>query len=1113
MCIVTNLKKIKFKPYILFSFFVIIFSCKEEEKPTSLFQALDSKQTNIKFKNIIPENELTNSFVYEYVYNGGGVAVGDINNDGLNDIYFTSNLGDNKLYLNKGNLEFQDITEESGTNDNKGWSTGVNMIDINNDNLLDIYVCKSGPFDRKDLLANKLFINKGNNENGIPVFEEAASSFGFTNIDYSIQSAFFDYDQDGDLDMYLLNHNPQTFSELGTEGFSYLGDKFFVNENGKFVDKTKEVGIYSNAISYGLGIGISDLNLDGWPDMYVSNDYFENDYMYINQKDGTFKEVIKEATNHISTFSMGNDIADFNNDGYTDIITLDMVSEDNYGMKASMASMDPQKFYDNVKNGKHYQYMYNSLQKNSTYVDSTGVPFFSDIGQMTGISNTDWSWAPLFADFDNDGLKDIFITNGIKRDFRNKDFYNSMQDFIKQNADALTNPKKINSLIQKTPNRPYKNYFYKNNDNLSFSKATDEWLPNASKSYSNGAAYADLDNDGDLEIIINNVDQEATILKNNAVEMNSNNFLQFQFKNMPKNTKGIGAKVLLYTSKGKQIYENYVSRGYQSSIPSKIHIGIGDLNKIDSVLVVWSDNKFQKFDSIKINEENIFNYNMAIASFDTKPAEVRRQIFSRYELTNKITHKENDFDDYKEQILLPHKMSQFGPSLAVADVNNDNLEDVFIGGATGYESKLFIQKSDGSFQLTNNPIFIKDKIHEDIDALFFDIDNDNDLDLYVVSGGNEFKSGSANYQDRIYINNGSGNFSKLSVDNTNFSGSVVKAKDFDNDGDIDVFVGGRHVPHQYPLPASSKLFENRDGKLVDVTDEKAAELKDIGMVTDAIWTDYDNDNDLDLMVVGEWMPITIFKNTNGKFSKIETPSLAKTKGWWFSIEQGDFDKDGDTDYIVGNLGLNYKYKTTSDKPFDIYYKDFDGNGKEDIVLGYYNFGKHYPVRGFSCSSSQVPSLKKSIKKYDIFASMELKDVYGEENIADALHLTADTFTSSYLENLGNGEFKVSQLPIESQFSSINDILIDDFNQDGNQDVLLVGNLFVSEIETPRNDAGTGTLLLGDGKNNFKAVPYLESGFFANKDAKKMKFLKSKKSKFVLVANNNDVLQVFKLKNQ
>ncbi|MCL6274651.1 VCBS repeat-containing protein [Muricauda sp. 2012CJ35-5] len=1101
----------RFSNYLAVCIFVgLIAACNtSKDDPSYVFENLDSNKTNITFVNRIVENELTNSFVYEYVYNGGGVAVGDLNNDGLDDIYFTSNLSNNALYLNQGDLEFKDITNESGTKGAKGWSTGTNMVDINNDGLLDIYICKSGPYSRKALIQNELYVNQGVNDDGIPTFKEDAETFGLADTGNSIQSAFFDYDQDGDLDMYLMNHNPQTMSFGNKESISAYGDRFYENQDGKFVNVTEQVGIFSNDLAYGLGIGIGDLNNDGWPDLYVSNDYDEPDYLYLNQRDKTFKEVGKKAMNHMSNFSMGNDIADFDNDGHLDIITLDMVSEDNYGMKTSMASMNPEKFNTNVSAGKHYQYMYNALQKHSTHVDSSGTPFFSDIAQMTGISNTDWSWAPLMADFDNDGLKDIFITNGIKRDFRNKDFDAKMKKYLNDNPDFMSSPDKVKYLINETPNRPYENYFYKNQGGLKFENSTQKWVKNLKSTYSNGAAYTDLDNDGDLDIVINNVDEKASIYKNNSNLRPESNFIKLQFTGPTNNRMGIGAKIEVYSAgQNPQLFENYTVRGYQSSVSPVLNIGLGITSTIDSIVVKWNKDQKQTWDQVAVNSTTQIVYDQKKLASSTV-SKILPKIFNISEIGHEIAHTENDFDDYLIQVLLPHKLSNFGPAVAIGDVNGDNKEDIYFGQSSGEASALYLQTNTGTFKQAQS--FEQEAIYEDVDAKFLDFDNDGDLDLYVITGGNEFEEGSANYHDRLYENrSGRLVLTKNVIPELSVSGSKIRLSDFNQDGFIDVFVGGRFVPHDYPAAANSYLLLNTNGKFIDVTQDQAPELMELGLVTDAVWIDIDKDNDLDLCVVGEWMAPTVFHNQDGRFIKSTLQSNIDLTGWYYAIKAMDIDNDGNQDLVLGNLGENYKYKANASEPFEVFYSDFDNNGSKDLVLGYYNFGDLYPVRGRECSSQQMPSIKKITPSYDVFGKSTVKDIYGQENLSQALHLSAYNFKSGILKNKGDGSLEFIAFPEVAQISSINAILDYDYNADGLNDLIIAGNLFASEIETPRNDAGYGLLLNNRGDFKFEPIDAADSGLFLSRDTKNMEFLQISGKPHIAVGKNNELMDLVEI---
>ena len=1080
---------------------IFYWGCEDTTQGSSyLFKLIKPSHSNIKFRNVIPEDRLTNFFFYEYVYNGGGVAVGDLNGDDLVDIYFTSNLHENALYINKGDFRFEEVAVKSGVQGKQGWTTGVSMVDINNDNLLDIYLCKSGPYENKELLQNELYINNGPDKNGIPIFKESAKEYGLNDPFYSIQSAFLDFDLDGDLDLYLMNHNPQTFAIGNTEEFSPLGDKFYINENGQYVDKTKEVGIYSNAVSYGLGVGVGDLNNDGWPDIYISNDYDEPDYLYLNNKNGTFKEIVKKATNHISNFAMGNDIADFDNDGFLDILTLDMVSEDNYGMKTSMASMNPEKFAAMINYGKHYQYMYNTLQKHTTYIDSAGVPYFSEVGQMAGLSNTDWSWAPLLADFDNDGKKDIFITNGIKRDFRNKDFFNYLKKYKKENYDALTNPEKITALVKKTPHRPNKNYFYKNIGGMHFENTSNTWLKNPEENYSNGAAYADLDNDGDLDLVINNVDEPATILENTASN-NGNHFLYIKLKGPEKNTQGLGVKIKIYTPEDMHVFEHYNVRGYQSCVPPGIHVGLGQHTIIDSVIVTWPNGEVQLINNPAIDKVLLIKYETS-PNASVNNYEQQAIYFSKINSNIKLQHKENDYNDYKEQVLLPHKMSQFGPAIAIGDINGDGRDDLYFGQSTGEVSRIFSQQKDGSF--IEAQAFEEDAAHEDVDAAFFDMDSDGDLDLYVASGGNEFEPNDPLYSDRIY-ENVNGRFTKRSElleGITPVSSSRIRVNDYDKDDYPDIFIGGRHIPHHYPSPTSSYLLHNQKGTFKEVSSTVAPDLNTIGMVTDATWSDYDSDGDADLCVVGEWMSPLFLENENGQFKKATYDLMSQLTGWYFSISSEDIDGDGDMDFILGNLGENYKYKANKDEPFEVYYDDFDDNGKNDLVLGYHNFGDLFPVRGRECSSQQIPEIKEISPTYHDFGKSTLVDIYGKEKLNKALHLKAYNFKSGILKNNGSSNFEFIAFPELAQLSSINSILSKDLNGDGKNELIIAGNLFTSEIETPRNDAGYGLVLKNNGSCDFEPINATESGLFLNGDVKVLRFLNMIGNTILLAGNNN-----------
>lgn len=1116
-----NMKKSYFYKVTCLSLLWVVLSCGEKEPQSQKhkqFTLLDASYTGVDFNNEIKDTKESNILLYANFYGGAGVGVGDFNADGLPDLYFAGNMVPDKLYLNQGDMVFKDVTEQAGIKNDGGWSTGVTVADINNDGHLDIYVSRELYDDKPEWRKNLLYTNTGDG-----TFKEQAEQYKIANDQRTRHATFLDYDKDGLLDLFLLTQppNPGSFSLLSGSDLAKpeYTIRLYKNNGAVFEDITEKAGLLKTG--FPNGVSASDINNDGWTDIYVANDFYAPDFLFINNQDGTFSNKIDKTLNQTSYYSMGVDIADINNDALLDIFVVDMVAEDNFRQKSNMSGMDVNAFMKVVEDGGGYQYMYNTLQLNN------GNATFSNIAQYSGMSATDWSWSNLIADFDNDGLKDTYVTNGLLRDIRNTDADKNVAEYVnttrlnwlKQHPDggsinSIWDVVDLQKAIELVPSQPLKNYAFKNMGDLQFNKISDEWGLDQ-VSFSNGSAYADLDADGDLDLVVNNINEKAFIYRNNAEKSTDTNFLRVTLSDK-SNATVLGSRINLYTSDGIQIQELTNVRGIYSTSESIAHFGLGTTLKVDSVVITWPDQKQTIQKSITANQVLRFSKDDGSAHIVKENTNVTQHMFVENTIESSIDfmHTENNFNDYKEQLLLPHKLSQFGPALTVADVNNDNLDDVYVGGATGFSGALFLQNKDGSFNKTAEEFWQKEAPYEDVDALFFDVNNDGYQDLYVVSGGNEYPANDYHYIDRLYLNKGNGEFSKGAIVNVDrSSGSKVIAEDYDGDGDMDLFVGGRHVPHDYPSPSSSMLLKNENGQLVNSTKEWAPELQNIGMVTDAVWSDYDNDQDIDLILTGEWMPITIFKNEYGSLKKQNNESLANSTGWWFSIDKGDFDKDGDDDFIVGNLGLNYKYKTTQEKPFDIYYDDFDGNGNKDIVLGYYNNGKHYPLRGFSCSSEQIPGIKKDIKKYDLFASLELDQVYGELNLKNALQYKADTFASIYIENMGNEQFKVSNLPYQAQLSNINDMLIDDFNKDGNLDVLTVSNLFVSEVETPRNDAGTGSMMLGDGKGGFSTMSVAESGFFANKDSKKVRSISSGGKKRILVANNNDILQSFLLNEE
>ena len=1045
---------------------------------------------------------------------GGGLAIGDVNNDGLQDIYFTANMDENRLYLNQGDLKFSDITEIANVGGDDRWVTGVTMADVNADGWMDIYVSVSGRYGNT---KNQLFVNNGIDSTGNVTFVEKAEELGIADEGHSTQGTFFDYDNDGDVDLYVANY---PYTSFKTNNFTYRhkinkkahedSDRLYRNKgDGTFEDVTAESGILNFGLSLSATVG--DFDQNGYEDIYVSNDFASPDFFYFNNGDGTFTEKIRETTRHIPFYGMGADVADFNNDGLLDILQMDMTPSDNKRSKANMGSMNPSRFYEMTSLGLHQQYMQNALQLNNG-IDEKGTPHFSDISQLSDMAFTDWSWAGLFADFDNDGWKDIFITNGTRRDINNKDYFYQI--------DKAKKAKKELDYLELTLNMPSEaidNFAFKNNGDLSFTNVVEDWglsFPG----YSNGASYGDLDNDGDLDMVVNNIDAPASIFQNMTSDRGEQHFIGVKLVGPEKNTLGLGAKIEIRSANSFQFQQHTLTRGFQSSTDPVIHFGLGEDETIQELKVVWSDTKQQVLVNISVDEIISLNYLDAVFPENEKSEAKRDKLFQDVstEVDVSYLHTENQFDDFKDQVLLPHIYSRNGPALSAGDVNDDGFEDFYVGGSATNPGILFIQNEDGKFSENIQNCFIEDKGMEDLDALFFDADDDGDLDLYVVSGGSEFRVGSPKLQDRLYINDGKGTYARSGgIPDMQFSGGNVEAGDFDDDGDLDLFVGGRLIPGSYPLPASSFILRNDSDagevEFVNVTESIAPKLNEIGLVTDAVWLDYNNDELLDLVVVGEWMPLTVFKNSESGFSDATAElSLENTVGWWYTVLADDFDGDGDLDLVAGNLGLNYKYKSSQEESFDVYVKDYDKNGKLDIVLGYYNNGIQYPVRGKSCSSEQIPAISSKYETYDEFSVASLEDIYTDNDLQASLHYQATTFATSYFENLGGQGFLISKLPNEVQISNVNGMVSDDFNKDGNIDLLLIGNLYGAEVETTRNDASYGSMLAGDGSGGFTAVPFDESGFYVNGDAKDIAAVQSMGSKLIVTVCNDGPIVIHRM---
>ena len=1087
------------------------FACESELKK---FTKLNPKDTSIDFVNKLYETNSRNYFTYPYMYLGGGVAAGDFNNDGLEDLFFSGNMVPNKLYLNQGDFQFKDISESAGIQGDNRWYSGVSLIDINKDGFLDIYIAVGGENEPNN---NVLYINNQDN-----TFSEKAEAYGIDDDGYSMHSTFFDYDKDGDLDLYVANYPPTSFT-APVDYYKYMidnhedrdSDHLYRNDGDRFVDVTKESGISNFGLS--LGVVASDFNNDGNPDLYISNDFNAPDFMYINNGDGTFTNEILSSLQQTSFFGMGVDAADFNNDGWVDIFQLDMNAADNFRSKANMSSMNPEVFYQSVALGLHHQYMQNSLQLNQGNLNDSS-PAFSNIARWSGVSSTDWSWGGLFADFDNDGWKDLYVTNGIRRDVNNKDFYNEHRAFFNkmENDPNYKNKEeevKLLSYLEKMPSEKLSNYLFQNQQENGFKNKNIEWGLDE-KTFSNGVVYSDLDNDGDLDLVVNNLEDFASIYRNNT---SNSNYIGFTLEGKDQQIP-IGTRIHLKASGKYQMQELNLSRGYLSSVSPRVHFGLGAAPEIEEVIVEWPDGNRTKLEDLRVNSYNAVAYKEDSSNTLNEKnefSEVKR--FETVVQKDAFVHRENPYDDFKDEVLLPHKNSTLGPALAVGDLNNDGREDYIVGGAIAQAAEIYIQKVNGSFQKVNVPIFEKDKFYEDLGIQIFDADNDGDLDIYIASGGNEFNEGSQGYEDRFYENKGNLVFERniSAIPDTRISGLEVSVNDFDKDGDLDLFVGGRLSPKKYPYPSSSRILENRSAsgsiQFVDVTEEKNPALTNIGLVTTSKWVDLDGDSWEDLVVAGEWMSIRFFKNNEGKTFKEVTEEvyLPEQRGWWYDIEKGDFDNDGDLDLIVGNLGLNYKYQASTEKPFRVYLNDFDKNATYDIVLSYKSDDTEYPVRGRQCSSEQMPAIKEKFKNYNSFASASLEEIYSDQMLEESLKYEITSFASVYLQN-NDGKFIAKPLPYQAQFSNINALVVEDIDRDGNLDVVLGGNLYNAEVETPRNDASYGLWLKGDGANGFRAQAPRETGLVVRGDIRNMKPIKVGDQTHLLVAKNNQALQQIRI---
>lgn len=1104
---------------IVFLSLVFLYSCKSITKEQAIFEKLTPEQTNIHFANNITETKSFNILDYLYFYNGGGVSSGDINNDGLVDLFFVSNQGKNKLYLNKGVKNgaptFEDISEKAGIEGFSDWKTGVTMADLNGDGLLDIYVCAVGNYKHLEG-SNELYINNGN-----LTFTEKANEYGLDFTGFSTQAAFFDYDKDGDLDCYLVNHavhNSKSYDRVNTRMLkdNEAGDYLFRNDTDKtgkvrYVDVSAEAGIYQASMGYGLGISVADVNNDGWLDIYVSNDFHEDDYYYVNQKNGTFKEEIKEHFKHLSRFSMGSDIADINNDGFQDIMTLDMYPEDETVEKSSVGE-DPLDIYIyKLQFGYFNQYSRNCLQL------SMGGKKFSDIAASAGVAATDWSWSTLMADYDGDGIKDIYISNGILRRPNDLDYLKFIVgDSLHYNVP--TSNKLDQEAINKMPEGKTHNYLFKGTKELQFVDKSMDW-GFSERNISNGSTYADLDNDGDLDLISNNLNESASIYLNKSREVNKYNYIKVKLNGSDRNTFGIGAKVIIKTAEGEQLQQLMPTRGFMSSVDPILLFGIGTKSKIDSLIVIWENERMQTIVNPNINTTLILDQkNANVWIKDLKFNISENPIFENIKPEDKkitFTHHENIYFDFNREALIPFKVSIEGPKIAVGDVNGDGLDDFYVGGAKYQAGELYLQNVSG-FIKSKQTTFFADSLSEDVDAVFFDSDGDKDLDLYVVSGGNEFFDKMPQLLDRLYINDGLGNFTKSqnNLPQMYDNKSVVKPCDFDKDGDIDLFVGGRVVAYNYgKTPNSYILVNNGKGVFSDQTTKIAPTVKNAGMITEASWDDIDNDGDQDLTLVGDWMAVRMFENKNGMFTELNN-GLENETGLWAGMTSGDFDHDGDIDFMIGNLGTNTKFRKSQGGKLKMYIQDFDKNDSKDHIVAYNRENKWYPASSKDEMGKQMPSIiNKKYTTYKDFAGKSIDQIFTSNQLKGATELLVNRFESVYLENKGKGKFEAKNLPSLVQVSKVMVLKSEDINDDGNLDVIIGGNFDGASMYQARYDGFFGLILLGDGKGNFKSSIPTNNGFMLDGDIRDIKTLNTPQEKLYIIARNNAKLQILRKTHQ
>jgi len=1096
-----------------------------EEEVSSLFTSLSPSETNIEFTNQLEYDRDFNIYTYRNFYNGGGVALGDVNQDGLIDVYFTANMKPNRLYLNQSNrgsapFQFEDVTEQAGVAGERAWSTGVSMADVNGDGWLDIYVCNSGDVDG-DNKQNELYINNGADDEGNVTFTEGAEAYGLADQGYSTHAAFFDYDKDGDLDIYLLNNSYQAIGSFNLRKNERPkrdpvgGDKLFRNDGESFTDVSEEAGIYGSVIGFGLGVTVGDLNQDSWLDIYVSNDFFERDYIYMNDQDGTFSEDLENQMYSISGASMGADMADVNNDGYPDIFVTEMLPSEERRLKTKTTFENWDRYQYNLKNGYYHQFTRNMLQLNVP-VESDEIKF-SEIGRLAGVHATDWSWGALIADYDNDGHKDIFVANGIYQDLTDQDYiqYISNEETMKL---VIAGDRKVDfkQLIDAIPTERISNFMFVSNGDYTFTDHADEWGL-AEPSHSNGSAYGDLDNDGDLDLVVSNVNMPAFVYRNNANNLFNHHYLKVALVGEDKNHYAFGTKVRVKAD-GQLFYQEQMPvRGFQSTVDHRLNFGLGSISVIDTLEIQWPNGKVTILKDINVDQTLTLHQKDAQEPSNSV-SDSHEPLFAEVEAKEPLfVHQENDFVDFDRDRLLFHMLSREGPASAQGDVNGDGLTDMFIGGAKDQAGVLLVQQRGGTFTSRVSSVFDQDKTSEDTDALFFDADNDNDLDLYVASGGNEFPNSSSALIDRLYLNDGRGNFTKSEqlLPTSRFeSTGTVAAADFDQDGDQDLFVGLRLRPFLYGVPVDGYLLQNDgQGKFQNVTDELAPELKKLGMITGAIWSDIDGDQDDDLLVVGEWMPISVFKNENGKLVKsTDTAGLAESNGWWNTIEGEDLDNDGDIDFVVGNHGLNSRFKASREEPVTMYTNDFDRNGTAEQIVTVYNEGSSYPLVLKHDLVMQMPSLKKKYLKYASYQEQTIEEIFSPEQLEKAVQSSVYEMATSVLINQGNGTFVLTPLPVEAQFSPTYGISVADFDNDQVLDIVLGGNLYAAKPEVGIYDASHGSFLKGKGNGQFTPVTTKKSGLLFSGEIRDIVLVKAGDKAQLWAVRNDNSPQIFTIQS-